>query len=1368
MPSTFSPLKIELPATGEQSGTWGNTTNTNLGTALEEAITGSANVTFASGNVVLTLTDTNASQVARNLRLNLIGVTGGSTRTLTVPAIKKLYLVSNNCADSVIVGNSTGATVTVPAGNNIFVYNDGTDVLNAITYITNLNAVAVSAGTVTTTQVDIASQGDLRLQDTTGGQYVALQAPGTIATSYTLTLPVDDGTNGQALITDGNGVLSWSTAASGDVYGPASATDNAIARFDLTTGKIIQNSVVTIADTTGDMAGVGTLSSGAITTTGVLTVPAGTVSAPAITTTGDTNTGIFFPAADTIAFTEGGVESMRINSSGFVGIGTNSPTTKLQVSGSDFPTAATVTSTTNGGRGVGNFNAKTGAGADISLTVGSYGDAGDIQQIIGTGQLNLRSGTSQPIVFQTSGSTERMRIDSSGNVGIGTSSPASAYGFARSLGVSAATSEVYVEGTNGKWSFGTDGNGNAYIQGPTPAASTAGTLAFSTRGSQRMLLDASGNLGLGVTPSAWGTSIRSLDIGFGTALTNANSSTDTWLSSNAYYTTQWLYKNTANASYYQQISGTHRWHTAPSGTAGNAITFTQAMTLDASGNLGIGTTSPGGNATNRSVRATGTTSSQVQAQSSATSITIYADGSQGILDVAGAFPLNFVTNSVERMRIASNGNVSIGTTVTDQRFTVHSSAATSSTPFANPLIQVRANGGNADGSIQFTDTAVYNSYIGAGGGSMYFATNGTTERMRIDSSGNVLVGTTSATSKLTSSAGAADGATGYAGAFHANKGATGDAWIQLGGARSDGLGASRVSFINAAGAGGTGKLAFQIEGTERMRISSAGFVGIGTSSPGQPLSIAASINAQLSLDRIGGGQTGILFKSNGSDRYIIGNDLNAATVQNFFIYDTPGGVSRFLIDSAGNVGIGTSSPTQRLHVETASGNCYIRSQRANQTTGQAGLAIGGGTSSTDWLIYMPTSSDNLVFFGNSSDRMTITSAGNVGIGTSSPAQRLHVVAADGVTNCRFAGASFAVRIQSLAGVGAVLEGTSNTEATYQPLLVGGSQIQFTTSGTERMRIDSSGNVGIGTASPSSRLTMSGATANTNGIHMRAAGWDSVARAGLNGTVGGDFILSCNWNAQANTVDSTNASAAITISANSGIITFGTGGANTVPTERMRITSAGNVSIGTTSSGGKLTVNDGNINVNWGGGYFNSLDRGITILAGGYNDTTNKARVVQIGGVGDNNNRCGWTSYSIKTNGVGNGAEYYIRPVTWTGTAFAEQASAGVYLTDNATSWSSASDERLKDIIEPITDAANKVSTLRAVIGKYKTDEEGTRRSFLIAQDVQKVLPEAVNKQKDETLGIQYTDVIPLLVAAIQEQQTLINQLTTRLNALEGK
>jgi len=102
-------------------------------------------------------------------------------------------------------------------------------------------------------------------------------------------------------------------------------------------------------------------------------------------------------------------------------------------------------------------------------------------------------------------------------------------------------------------------------------------------------------------------------------------------------------------------------------------------------------------------------------------------------------------------------------------------------------------------------------------------------------------------------------------------------------------------------------------------------------------------------------------------------------------------------------------------------------------------------------------------------------------------------------------------------------------------------------------------------------------------------------------------------------------------------------------------------------------------------------------------------------------------------------------------------TGGVNLTNGATSWASASDERLKDIIEPITGAMAKVNTLRTVMGKYKTDAEGTRRPFLIAQDVIAVLPEAVDaiadtRKGDETeyLSVRYTDTIPLLIAAIKE------------------
>lgn len=148
MPSTYSNLKIQLMATGENTTTWGDVTNVNLGTAIEEAITGSADVTFSSGDVTLTLTNTNATQTARNLRLRCTGTTGGA-RNLIVPAIEKVYLVQNDCADAITVKNSTGTGIAVPAGKAMWVFNDATNVVAVTTHLTSLtlgSALPVASG----------------------------------------------------------------------------------------------------------------------------------------------------------------------------------------------------------------------------------------------------------------------------------------------------------------------------------------------------------------------------------------------------------------------------------------------------------------------------------------------------------------------------------------------------------------------------------------------------------------------------------------------------------------------------------------------------------------------------------------------------------------------------------------------------------------------------------------------------------------------------------------------------------------------------------------------------------------------------------------------------------------------------------------------------------------------------------------------------------------------------------------------------------------------------------------------------------------------------------------------------------------------
>ena len=138
MASTYSNLKIQLMGTGENSGTWGSVTNTNLGTALEEAIVGRATANFTTdANLTLTLTNTNATQVARNLVLNVTsGVSLTTTRDLIVPGIQKPYIIQNNTTGNqsirVIVA---GASVTVPNGKTAFIYNDGTDVKTAVDYL---------------------------------------------------------------------------------------------------------------------------------------------------------------------------------------------------------------------------------------------------------------------------------------------------------------------------------------------------------------------------------------------------------------------------------------------------------------------------------------------------------------------------------------------------------------------------------------------------------------------------------------------------------------------------------------------------------------------------------------------------------------------------------------------------------------------------------------------------------------------------------------------------------------------------------------------------------------------------------------------------------------------------------------------------------------------------------------------------------------------------------------------------------------------------------------------------------------------------------------------------------------------------------
>ena len=152
MSSTFSSLKFELIGTGEQSGTWGNTTNTNIGTAIEQAIVGMATLDsgdFTANVCTLTLANTNTAQDARALCLKIDSGALSAAGTVNVPAIQKPYVVINASSYAVTVKVTGQTGVTVPAGLRTVVYNDGTDIGAQVTFLTALalgTALPVTSG----------------------------------------------------------------------------------------------------------------------------------------------------------------------------------------------------------------------------------------------------------------------------------------------------------------------------------------------------------------------------------------------------------------------------------------------------------------------------------------------------------------------------------------------------------------------------------------------------------------------------------------------------------------------------------------------------------------------------------------------------------------------------------------------------------------------------------------------------------------------------------------------------------------------------------------------------------------------------------------------------------------------------------------------------------------------------------------------------------------------------------------------------------------------------------------------------------------------------------------------------------------------
>jgi hypothetical protein len=865
MASTYSDLKIELIGTGEQTGTWGTTTNDNFSIAIGEAITGSADVAFSSADVTVTLTNTNASQAARNLRLNLTGTSGGARNLILGSGcqIDKLYLINNGLADAVTVKNTSGTGIAVPAGKTMFVYNNGTDVVEAVN-----SAVTLDVTTLDATNIEVTN---IKAKDGTASATIA-NSTGvmTVASSVLTTTDINGGT------IDGT-TIGGASAAAGNfttLGASSTATLNTLASSGAT---------LTGGSINGMAIGGSTAAAGNFTTlgaTGVATFSAGSVSAPAITTTGDTNTGIYFPAADTIAFTEGGVESMRLDSSGNLGLGTSSPSNKLDViSTSNANLIAQVRNLSNGSSAYSTYALGNDTNANAALiALNSSTNTG----LGGANALNVYHGLSAPIVFFTN-ATEKMRITSAGNVGIGTSSPN------QLLQVYNATAVRLMVGSSTTY---VDPYGSFLGQN----VSSIQVISANTGGAQ---------LQLGYTGTTSGDNTGSLSF-----LTSGTSATEKRSALIASFLT---------AASSTDVSGNLTFFT------NNAGTIAERMRIDSSGNVLVGTTSTSFSSATRTVLAIGSGANgsliDFQISGGTSDGYIYYDGTNATIENSNAGYIRFNTSAAERMRIDSSGNVGIGTTSIGGRLALQVSSGTGAIAYKSTTggfaaYQLYTSNENVIGTIGVTSTndTFYLGYT-------------STPVLTWNNSGNVDIGGTSPSQLFTVALVAGGQGIGF-GETTSNYS---NIWSSY----------SAADFVLAAG----------LQGSKTAEAFTSSFGG------------GSMYRSAIKLGAFN--NTGIQFFTDDTSTVARGTVI------------TP--TERMRITVGGDVGIGTSSPSSKLTVQGAIRHEYASNTALYTTLNYDGISVVGAQDA----YYLVASGRNQTWYVGATERMRIDSSGNLLIGTTS-------------------------------------------------------------------------------------------------------------------------------------------------------------------------------------------------------------------------------------------------------------------------------------------------------------------------------------------------------------------------------------------------
>ena len=506
--------------------------------------------------------------------------------------------------------------------------------------------------------------GQIVFQATLGGQ-TALVGQNT-ASSYSLTLPLATDTLVGRGTTDtlSNKTLTSPVISSivntGTLTLPTS-TDTLVGRAttDTLTNKTLTSPTITSPTITG----------GTSTATQNLTNVTGTLG----TSYGGTGLSTYSLGQIFFGATSNFGQSSNLywdNTNNRLGLGTSTPSYTLDIAPSSTNVISRVLASGSNSNAYSIYTSNNAINNPVTLYVGSLGSS--VGALIGTY-------TNSDLVFGTNNQTNIMRFNTTGILSVPTLS------LTNALSVSNGGTGL-VSLTSGYIPYGN------------------GTSAFSS--SANLNFDGN-NLGLGVTPSAWNASVKSFEQSAGNL--SSYSTTQLWINQNAYYNSggSYIYKNNGAATQYQQSGGVHYWFTAPSGTAGTAISFTQAMTLDNSGNLLVGTSSSSGKFT---------------------------------VNTGANTPIAFFNNtgaSGTYNIISLNGSYSEGT-----------------------------NCGIEGGQSTDSNLYVQSGYVSSTIGNIIFRTGGAssyTERMRIDSSGNLLVGATSTSysSPRCYVQSAANGLTGY-------------------------------------------------------------------------------------------------------------------------------------------------------------------------------------------------------------------------------------------------------------------------------------------------------------------------------------------------------------------------------------------------------------------------------------------------------------------------------------------------------------------------------------------------------------------------------------------------------------------------------